>query len=275
VDGQPSHPCAVLVGIAGVRRYWRYRKAIIQPVRDLVDAAARRTRVVLLVATEVERKAVLDAAGVEHPVVEYHDHPVTRLGVIGGAEVLLAQTDQGSIGPISSTAGVLKLLAEQEPRYLVAVGICFGLQPDRQAIGDIIVSRQLQLVDHRKVVGDPPEVFIRGDLVTASPRLYHRFTVTERPPGVAVHLGTMVTTNTLVNSRQLRDEYVRLSPEAAGGEMEGAGMYTVAGPAGVDWIVVKAISDLGFDKTDAHQALAARNAACFVLELIRRGGLAN
>lgn len=56
--------------------------------------------------------------------------------------------------------------------------------------------------------------------------------------------------------------------------MEGTGVYESATlDGGTSWIMVKAISDWGYSKTDHVQPLAARNAAEFVLHVIARGGL--
>ena len=56
----------------------------------------------------------------------------------------------------------------------------------------------------------------------------------------------------------------QLAPEAIGLEMEGAGLYSAANKRKVDWIIVKGISDWGFNKSDRWQQLAATNAAEFV-----------
>jgi len=77
----------------------------------------------------------------------------------------------------------------------------------------------------------------------------------------------------LVDSRSLRDELSAQHPQAIGGEMEGAGVYAAAADAKVDWIVVKAIADWGFDKSDDHQEAAARNAAAFVIHAVRERAL--
>ncbi len=55
--------------------------------------------------------------------------------------------------------------------------------------------------------------------------------------------------------------------------MEGAGLYVAAHDAKVDWILVKAICDWADgNKDDTAQALAARNAAEFVLHVLNLGG---
>ena len=73
--------------------------------------------------------------------------------------------------------------------------------------------------------------------------------------------------------KSVRDELMTLDPEALGCEMEGAGVYTAARRAGIDWIVVKGISDWGFQKTDEEQQRAATNAARLVTEVIRTSHL--
>ncbi len=50
-------------------------------------------------------------------------------------------------------------------------------------------------------------------------------------------------------------------------------MYATAAHAKVDWIVVRAISDFGFGKTDAFHERAARNAAAFVIRAAELGFL--
>jgi nucleoside phosphorylase len=75
----------------------------------------------------------------------------------------------------------------------------------------------------------------------------------------------------LVNSRpvvaQLRWEY----PDAIVSEMEGIAVYEAAAQdPKPDWIMVKAISDWGYAKTDRAHTVAAGNAADLVLHVIMR-----
>ena len=67
------------------------------------------------------------------------------------------------------------------------------------------------------------------------------------------------------------------------GEMEGAGVYAASYLKGIDWIVVKAISDWGDGTKNtvrpgaldpkAAQKLAARNAADFLVHVLQGQGL--
>ena len=68
----------------------------------------------------------------------------------------------------------------------------------------------------------------------------------------------MLTGNTLVDSEQAVGRLRRDFPDAIAGEMEGAGVYEAATlDDKPDWIMVKAISDWGYRKTDGDQQLAA------------------
>lgn len=58
-------------------------------------------------------------------------------------------------------------------------------------------------------------------------------------------------------------------PDAVGGEMEAAGLYSAASELGTDWIVVKAICDWADgNKSDDHRDLAAAASASLVHEVL-------
>ncbi len=89
-----------------------------------------------------------------------------------------------------------------------------------------------------------------------------------------MHIGTVLTSGTLVNSKALVDRLREDFPDAIAGEMEGVGVHEAAAAGSKpDWIMVKGISDWGYDKTDRYQTLAARNAAEFVAHVIAGGAL--
>ncbi len=267
--------------ITAVRQHVKYRGVIMNAVNQMIEDAHRRTVVLILVATDVERFAVVEAArqanGGEATRRFVPRQVVFELGLIGGAEVLLAQSGQGAVSPTGAAITAASLISSVRPDYLILTGICYGLRPKEQKLGDIIVARQVRAIDHRKVTmsqdGAEELTRLRGDFVTASPALVSRFTVADRPDGVAVHIGQLLSGSTLVDSERLRDQLVELDPEALGGEMEGAGVYAAAAPEKTDWIVVKAISDWAHHKTKKAQPKAAANVAEFVVSVIRSGAL--
>ncbi len=82
----------------------------------------------------------------------------------------------------------------------------------------------------------------------------------------------------MIDNLERRNELIQIEPEAIGGEMEASGLHSIADREKIDWIVVKAICDWAdgnkAKNKDPNQELAAKNAAEFLLFVIRRGGLA-
>ena len=95
----------VVVAVAGGVRYARYRKQLGAEHEQRMSEMYGRERVLLVVATPVEQEEVLRQARTYRgadPVREFGDgHPVHRLGVIGGTDVVLANVgqDSGQEGP--------------------------------------------------------------------------------------------------------------------------------------------------------------------------------
>ena len=110
---------------------------------------------------------------------------------------------------IASAAGMFVTARDAirhcRPDYVILTGICYGLRPDEgQQLGDVVVARRIQNLDHVKVTDDDGQpVIYRGVNVGTSPGLLDRF----QAPGLAwsgarVHVGTVLTGNTLVDSEQ-------------------------------------------------------------------------
>jgi nucleoside phosphorylase len=278
----------VLVAVAALVQHLRARSTAVRRFQQMIDDLHERARVLILVAADVERDAVLSAAqrANRHPpnkqFVEHHT--VFDLGVIGGAQVLLAQCGQGSISPDGSTLTAYSLIERLVPDYLILTGICYGLRRLDQEIADIVVASQLRVLDYKKVVdavrpegstgGATTREIPRGDRVAPSTLLLNRFRdATAGWTGAKVHRGPVLSINTLLNSALYRARLIDVDDEAIGGEMEGAGVYAASARKRVDWILVKAISDWGLDKTDRDQVRAATSAAEFVIHTIAGNGL--
>jgi nucleoside phosphorylase len=239
------------------------------------------SRVLILVANTIERDAILGAIqertgsrGFSREYLPFHT--VFQLGLVGGAEVFLAQSSAGTESPGGMTLTASDLVDAYNPDYMILAGIAFGLREDEQKLGDILVSTQLRLWDPKKVsqYGKVNIETLRGDKATSSVTLTDRFrsgTVSWFAP--EVHFGLILSANTLVNSSTLGKKLRSIEPDAIGGEMEGAGVYCVGAKQKVDWIVVKGISDWGHHKTDESQARAARNSANYIIHVISEGGL--
>jgi nucleoside phosphorylase len=238
-------------------------------------------RLLVMVATAIERDAIVAAVRELAPRQTVRRsfagaHTVFSLGVIADTELLLAQSEMGteSVGGMTLTAA--DLVDSLVPDYLVCVGIAYGLRPDKQQVGDVMVSTQLKLWDPKKVMDSSvgEAIIWRGDKVLASVLLLDRCrSATLDWHDCTIHFGLLLTANTLVNATRLVQALRASEPDAIGGEMEGAGVYIVGAARKLDWIVIKGISDWGAHKEDDGQGAAARNAARFLLHVVRCGGL--
>lgn len=213
------------------------------------------TDVLIVAATKVESKAVLDAfaelTGQPARIVTANRRTYRDLGAVGGTRVFLALTEMGSGGLGASQQAVQKGIAALHPGAVLLVGIAFGVDQKKQHIGDILVSQQLQLYDLQRVGKD--QIVLRGDKPHASPRLidYFRHADLDWDESKAkIEFGLILSGEKLVDNLDYREQLQRLAPEALGGEMEGAGLYVACQDAKVDWIVVKAICDWA----DGHKA---------------------
>jgi nucleoside phosphorylase len=249
---------------------------------EAMTGVMETARVLILVVTPDERDAVLAAVRKHVGRAAVMDQACERtmysLGSIAGTELMLAQAgEQGTATAAGMLVTAREAIGRCCPDYVILTGICFGLRPEEgQQVGDIVVARRIQDVDRRKVTDDDGRpVIYRGVNVGCSPVLLDRF-LAGQPTwrGARVHIGTVLTSNTLVSSERvvggLREDF----PDAIAGEMEGAGVYEAATlDSKPDWIIVKGISDWGYGKTDDVQQRAARNAAEFVAHVIAGGAL--
>src|SRR2546421_11700813 len=238
--------------------------------------------VLLVTATEVETRAVLNTFPRQDSISGWRhigDSTYFDLGVIGGARTFMVQSEMGSGGPAGAGLVAYEGIKALSPSAVIMVGIAFGLIPQEQSPGDILVSRQLVGYELQKVEQGPDGKEIirpRGDRVQASPRLLSRLRASifdwQEPK---VHFGLVLSGDKLANHQNFRNKLLSIEPEAIGGEMEGTGVYSAAHRNKVDWILIKAICDWADEhKDDAYQQRAAENAARFLLHVLQQRGLA-
>jgi len=238
----------------------------IEPVPD-------RKVVLILTVNEEEHKAFL--AELSHQNVSYT--PVSRKSnvyfqaIYKNYTLMVLKCMPGSVGAASSTLSVQEAISDFNPAAVIACGVAFGCKPDKEKLGDIMVSKQVWQYDPRKKVGESN--ISRGDKVTASPILLQRFSSAiasweEKNPDISVHVGLIASGEVLVNSRNFLKELKQSEPEIIGGEMEGSGVLSAAERENCNWIVVKAICDWAMNKKDDYQSQAAENAARYVLYVL-------
>lgn len=236
----------------------------------------------LVTATEVEARAVLNMSSLHGSTfgqLHIEDNTYFDLGVIGGARIFMVQSEMGAGGPAGATLVVHEGIKALSPSAVIMIGIAFGLIPEKQRLGDILVARQLVGYELQKIEQGPDGEEIirpRGDRVQASPRLLSRLRACIFDwQGPKVHFGLILSGDKLANHKNFRNKLLSIEPEAVGGEMEGTGVYAAAYRNKVDWILVKAICDWADGhKDDAYQQQAAENAVRFILYVLQQRGLA-
>lgn len=237
--------------------------------------------VLLITVTDVESRAVIEAfeqATGHKAIPESIDRQVYfNLGTVNSARVFLTRSEMGSLGLGASLLTVNNAIDALLPTAVIMVGIAFGVNEEKQAIGDILVTEQLRLYDLQRVGTQKSgewHVILRGDKPHASSWLINLLkSANLNWQGARVRLGTVLSGDKLVDNVDFRDQLHRFESEAIGGEMEGAGLYVACQNKKVDWILVKAICDWAdgnksLDK-DERQKKAAHNAAEFILHALQ------
>jgi nucleoside phosphorylase len=244
-----------------------------------------RATILIVTVNKIESTAVLEAfnriTGAE-PVTISHDRKVYRdLGIVNGVKSYLVRSEMGSSGVGAAQQTVQKGIEAFKPSAVIIVGVAFGVDPDRQSIGDVLISRQLQLYDSKRVgTGDSGDLkmTLRGDTPHASEWLIDYFSSAELSwKGQPLNFGLLLSGEELLDNIDRRDQLRELAPEALGGEMEGTGLYVACQVKKVDWIVIKGICDWadgrkGINK-DERQRTAANNAVGFLLHALQHAPL--
>jgi nucleoside phosphorylase len=237
----------------------------------------RKTDVLLVTVNAHETKALLDvfeqATGQTANPVQIDDRVYRDLGSINSTSCMHALSEMGTTGPGAALQTVDKGIRALRPSAVIFIGIAFGINEKRQAIGDILLSKQLRLYDLQRVGS---EIILRGDKPHSSTWLVNYFNGFAQSSwsGAAVSVGVVLSGDKLVDNIDYRDQLLKLEPEAVGGEMEGAGLYVASHEAKVDWIVLKAICDWADGEKSknikARQRKAARNAAQFLMHALQQ-----
>ena len=264
---------------------------VASPARRPRDHHERSAKVdlLLVVATDTEHEALLRAAqaisGRPQPTALIYGAYRTyqSLGAIGGALVAVVQTEPGTATVGGSLATILTAIGEVGPPTIIMVGIAFGVDPEKQPIGHVLVAKQVQQYEIQRIgtdAGGTRTVIPRGDKATASPSVMSRLRAsrTAHQSEFTVEFGLMLSGEKLVDNLDYRTELRAFEPEALGGEMEAGGLYVAAVERQVAWCVVKGVCDYADghkrENKEARQNTAAENAAKFVLHSIAAGGFA-
>lgn len=234
-------------------------------------------RFIVMTATDREDVAFRDAAleaGFSQVGTLQVGQQLCRVFRFGSQfEVVRVRSSMGSFGAGGSGATAVDVIRAVRPDFVISAGICFGLKPDKQRLGDILVAGHVVDYDTEKVSEKVPGGIIKRGERTASSVLLMSAAreVGEggRFEGRSVHFGSVLSGQKLVDDRELVARLVAEYPEALGGEMEGNGIVAAAEREKVDWLLIKGVCDWGFDKDDKMQRLASQNAMSFTFAVVK------
>ena len=250
--------------------------------------SADAPRIALLTANRTETQNMLELAQVytgREPTPLYtRDQVYWALGQLGGCDLFLVKTEMGADGSRGSTLTVNDTVVELRPSAVIAVGIAFGMKPDKQKLGDVLIASFIRAYDQQKIAtltnnpGTPQatdeiSIIARGPRSESTPRLFAKleaFSMTYK--NCDFHIGLVMSGDKLVKNQEFRDSLLKIEPEAIGGEMEGSGLLFAVTKHQTPWALVKGIADWGDkNKDDTAHGPAVRNAGKFVLETIKSG----
>lgn len=249
------------------------------------DVMPHRADVLIVTVTEVESQAVMavfrDATGREAKAEAIANEFYLDLGDINGSRVFMALSGMGAGGLGGSQERIRKAIDALSPAAVIMAGIAFGIDEQKQAIGDVLVSENLSLYGLQRRGTDADgnlHIIPRGDRPSSSPRLVNWLRIASlKWDQSKIRFGVVLTGEHLVDNIDYRAELLELEEEAIGGEMEGAGLYVACQNGKVDWILVKAICDWADGKKavdrKTRQETAAKNAAAFVLHALQQAPL--
>lgn len=249
------------------------------------DAEATKVDLLLVVAPDVEHTAVMNAARAigrcrTSRLMHGAERTYDDLGIIGGARVAIVQTRAGTSTVGGSLSTIKTAIYELKPVNIVMVGIAFGVDPEKQPVGTVLVSERVHQYQIERIGTDEKgqrHRIKRGDTASASPTVISRLKSANRKQPARV--GLVLSGEPLIDNYDYREELRAAEPEAIGGEMEGGGLYVAATEAGRRWCIVKAVSDWADGNKRANkeerQRVAARKAAEFVMRAIVAGGFAS
>jgi nucleoside phosphorylase len=229
-------------------------------------------KVLIVTATPTEAKSFLQAMekkGKSQAPNSFRQLTFWNFGIVGNSDLKMIKLgDMGSNKPSGSALVINDAIDIINPDYVIMVGIAFGLKPDKQKIGQILVAKELENYESAKVTDDGS--IQRGLKIPAGATLLNKFDNAALSYNKAdVEIGFIVSGDKLVDSKPFVEGLKKMFPEAIGGEMEGTGLQSSCNRKNKEWILIKGICDWGYDKQhinkDSDQQMAIDNVCDYLI----------
>jgi nucleoside phosphorylase len=191
------------------------------------------------------------------------------IGRLGRYGVIHVQCQMGSVTPGASGYTVTEAINHWDVKAVVMVGIAFGVDRQKQRVGDVLVSKTVIPYEIKRV-GKKQNVH-RNPIPPCGSILLNRFSngrnwkyILPRQQIARLIPAQLLSGESLIDNESYRAQLLATFPQADGGEMEGVGVFSAAHQKGVEWILVKAICDFADGRKNrskkANQTTAATSA---------------
>lgn len=232
----------------------------------------------VLTATPTETKAVHEKIlGIEEgKIIRFtKDGNTYYLGILGKYLTVHVQCAMGSIGRNSSILTVSRAIEHINPKFIIMVGIAFGVDEEKQKIGDVFISKSVMPYDSRRVGKN--NTINRGVECLSHRLLLNRFEnilsweyKLECGSNAKPIFTQVLSGEALVDNEEFRASLLECFPLAEGGEMEGIGVASAC-DGKIGWILVKGICDFADGKKsegkDKKQNIAINSALDLCMQL--------
>ncbi len=269
---------------------------------EALEEFCNRVEIIAHTVNDNEKWAVLDLFQApelnpneritERPVDLYEPNYIV-LGMFGGYRSALIQTEQG-VECRYEIEDALDIFPNA--KFILAVGVAYGTNPEKAKYGDVLVSKFIDGVGNIKYTQEGliivrasssrftpvsqilTNVFARGAATWYGQGGFEctkKDSDTDEGRKSRVYPGVIISDKALVDNRDVRDNMKKMAPEAIGGEMEGVILVEIkqrlvrgkkAPPRELGVIVMKGVADYGDGSKGKEWQLTAAMAAASYAE---------
>ena len=170
-------------------------------------------------------------------------------------------SDTSSFTQFGSFSAVDTALNKFMPKYVLSVGVAFGINPKEQSLGDVLVSKELVFYDNFNKVTDGKITLNAHETYRINRDLEAQLHILDFPSNPQIkdkykwYYGPMLTGGTVLSDAEERNQLLEAASnigcKIVGGEMEGSGIYYACErikDRHIPFLVIKGICDWGAEK---------------------------
>lgn len=202
----------------------------------------------------------------------YVDGCVYQFASVQNINIVHMHPNSTSSFPIGGSANAVRSALERfRPKLVVSLGVAFGIDPEKQQLGDVLLSSGIIPYDvfNKDTEGEitlrPRDilpthealcawnVLMRNSAFSLEEQKKEHLSLIERELDFQWQFGTMLSGGSVLSNENKKQALLRAAKKASeskviGGEMEGVGIYFECRKPDIPCIVIKGICDWGAEK---------------------------